>query len=169
MVFNIFNTIFVRYNMSNKNIKTGQFENLHGMSKTKIYGVWLSMRERCTSTNHPSYKNYGGRGIKVCDEWMNDFITFYNFAIQNGYVENLTLDRINNDKGYSPDNCRFITRKEQNRNYRKNHNITYKGETLCLSDMADKYGINRGTVLYRIRHGKTLDEIFCKTDKRFKK
>jgi hypothetical protein len=155
--------------MSNKNTKTGKFENQHGMSKSKIYYVWLSMRERCTKQSNQSYKNYGGRGIKVCDEWMNDFMKFYNFAISNGYRENLTLDRIDNNKNYTPDNCRFITRKEQNRNYRKNHNITYNGETLCLSDMADKYGINRATVLYRIKNGKTLDEVFNKTDKRFKK
>ena len=116
------------------------------------------MKERCNNKNNKSYKNYGGRGIKVCKEWSENFMSFYNWSINNGYKEGLTIDRINNDGNYEPSNCRWITRKEQNRNYRKNHLLTYKGETLCLADIADKYGINRGTLLYRLKKGKTIEE-----------
>jgi hypothetical protein len=151
-----------------KNSSTGQFEKKHGLSKSKIYHVWLSMRERCNSEKHKSYKNYGAKGIKVCEEWENSFLSFYNFSISNGYKEGLTIDRINSKLGYYPENCRFVTVKEQNRNYGRNHMITYKDETLCLSDMADKYNINRATVLFRLKSGKTLDEVFSKEDKRFK-
>jgi hypothetical protein len=152
-----------------KNTKTGRFEKKHGMSKTKIYHVWLSMRERCSKKSNKSYKNYGEKGIKVCKEWDDNFMVFYDFAISNGYKDGLTIDRINSNKGYEPSNCRFITTKEQNRNYSRNHMITYNNETLCLSDMADKYGISRSTVLFRIKSGKELDEVFSKEDKRFKK
>lgn len=151
-----------------KSLTTGKFEKKHGLSKSKIYYVWLSMRERCDNEKNKSYKNYGAKGIKVCEEWSNSFISFYNFSTSNGYKEGLTIDRINSNLGYYPENCRFITIKEQNRNYSRNHMITYNNETLCLSDMADKYNVNRGTVLFRLKKGKTLDEVFSKTDNRYK-
>ena len=151
-----------------KSLKTGKFEKKHGMSDSKIYGVWLSMRERCNNEKNKSYKNYGAKGIKVCKEWQESFLPFYNFSISNGYKEGLTIDRIDSKLGYYPENCRFVTVSEQNRNYSRNHLITYKNETLCLSDMADKYGVNRGTVLFRLKNGKTLDEVFSKTDNRYK-
>ena len=152
-----------------KNQDTGRFEKKHGLSKSKIYHVWLSMRERCNSKKNKSYKNYGAKGIKVCEEWENSFLCFYNFSISNGYKEGLTIDRIDSNLGYYPENCRFVTVKEQNRNYGRNRLITYNGETLCVSDMADKYKVNRGTVLFRLKNGKSLDEVFSTEDKRFKK
>lgn len=151
-----------------KNSTTGKFEKKHGLSKSKIYYVWLSMRERCNNKKHKSYKNYGAKGIKVCEDWNNSFMSFYNFSISNGYKEGLTIDRIDSNLGYYPDNCRFITVSEQNRNYSRNHLITYKNETLCLSDMADKYNVNRATVLFRLKNGKTLDEVFSNKDNRYK-
>lgn len=151
-----------------KNSTTGKFQKKHGLSKSKLYHVWLSMRERCTKQGHKSYKNYGAKGIKVCKEWDSSFERFLDFANSNGYKEGLTIDRVDTALGYSPDNCRFITTREQNRNYSRNHMITYKGETMCLSDMADKYGVHRATVLFRIKSGKTLDEAFSPNDKRFK-
>jgi len=151
-----------------KNSDTGKFEKKHGLSKSKIYHVWLSMKERCNKENNKSYKNYGAKGIKVCEEWNNSFSSFYDFSISNGYKEGLSIDRINSDLGYYPENCRFVTAKEQNRNYSRNHMITYNNETLCLSDMADKYNVKRCTVLFRLKSGKNLDEVFSKIDKRFK-
>jgi hypothetical protein len=147
-----------------KDLKSGKFNKQHGLSKSRIYSTWLSMRERCNNKNNKSYKNYGAKGIKVCDDWQNDFVKFYEFALQNGYKDNLTIDRIDSKLGYYPENCRFMTISEQNRNYSRNHLITYKGETLCLSDMADKYGVNRGTVLFRIKQGKPLDIVFSSKD-----
>jgi len=82
----------------------------HGLSRLPLYAVWNGMHYRCESTNSPAYKHYGGRGISVCEEW-GDVITFYSWAIRNGYKKGLTIDRINNDGNYEPGNCRFADRK----------------------------------------------------------
>lgn len=148
---------------------SGRFIERHGMKKTRLYYIWSSMKERCYNPHNKRYKNYGGRGISVCIEWVNSFIDFKDWAFGNGYEDNLTIDRIDNDGNYCPKNCRWITRKEQNRNYSRNHKITYNGETLCLADMADKYGVKRTTVLFRIKSGKPLDVVFSRKDFRYGK
>lgn len=94
----------------------------HNMSYSKLYKVWQGMKTRCYNKNFIYYKNYGGRGITICNEWKNKFQTFYNWAINNGYEKGLTIDRINNNGNYEPSNCRWITRAEQNRNQRKTKN-----------------------------------------------
>lgn len=90
----------------------------HGLRHHKLYGVWRSMKERCTLKTHKAWRDYGGRGIKVCDEWLNDFQCFYDWATKNGYKEGLTIDRIDNDSGYYPRNCRWVTMAVQNKNRR---------------------------------------------------
>lgn len=118
-----------------------------------LYSRWKAMKQRCYNPKHTYYKNYGARGISVCDEWKDNFLNFYNWAISTGYREGLTVDRIDNDKGYSPENCRWATKKEQGRNLRTNRPITIGGETKLMCEWAEISGISSANILKRIRRG----------------
>ena len=120
----------------------------HGMTHKRLYAVWCNMRRRCNDEKTPEYKNYGARGIKVYPEWDKDFMTFYMWATANGYDENAkrgecTIDRINVNGDYSPDNCRFVDLMVQGSNKRNNRMITHNGETKTQSEWARFYGKNR--------------------------
>lgn len=110
------------------------FKKKHGKYNTRLNIIWCKMKQRCYNKNNDAYKNYGGRGIVICEEWVNDFMNFYSWAIDNGYSDSLTLDRINNNGNYEPDNCRWATLLEQHNNTRRNHYIEYKGETHTISE-----------------------------------
>lgn len=146
--------------------RTGRFVRKHPPEQDRLYNVWCSMKERCYNAHNKRYGRYGARGISVCDEWKCDFSVFANWAMSHGYKEGLTIDRIDNSGNYCPENCRWATSAQQNRNYSRNHMITYLGETKCLADWADQFGINRTTVLFRIKNGKPLEEVFSNVDGR---
>lgn len=96
----------------------GKAHTTHGMSNKRIYRIWQAMRNRCGNPNKPDYKYYGGRGISVCEEWKNSFEPFYKWAMSNGYNDTLTIDRIDVNGNYEPNNCRWVTMAEQNKNKR---------------------------------------------------
>ena len=121
----------------------------HGMCNTRLYRIWSDMKDRCTNPNNTKYSCYGGRGIAVCDNW-HEFSAFKNWALSNGYDDNLTLDRIDTDGNYEPSNCRFLTIQRQQYNKRTNHLITYNGKTQTLTEWADERGIKRNTLDARI-------------------
>lgn len=129
----------------------------HGLSNGRIYRIYALIKQRCNDKNCKAYKNYGGRGITICEDWENDFISFYNWAISNGYDDSLTLDRIDNNKGYSPENCRWANRYIQSNNRRNNILITYKGETKTIPQFARDYGIEISTLRSRIYRGWSVE------------
>lgn len=124
----------------------------HKKTNTRLYRIWSRMKACCYNKNVKGYKNYGGRGIKVCDEWLNDFMSFYNWAINNGYKEDLTIDRIDVNSDYCPNNCRWTTKVEQQRNTTKNIFITYSGETHCLKEWSEILNIDYSKLHKRIHY-----------------
>lgn len=131
----------------------------HGEEGTRLYKIWQQMKYRCSnspSNNH--YDNYAARGITVCDEWANDYSTFAEWARQNGYSDELTIDRIDVNGNYEPSNCRWATMAEQNRNKTTTFYVTIDGETKCLKDWAREFGIKYSTVQMRIERGWKVED-----------
>lgn len=122
----------------------------HGQSDTRMYSIWCGMKQRCNGINTSSYKEYGGRGILVCAEWLNSFETFKKWAIENGYTDVLSIDRINNDGNYSSDNCRWAADKEQCRNRRSNRILTNNGIAKTVAEWSEETGIKSNTIRRRI-------------------
>lgn len=130
----------------------------HGLVKTRIYRIWANMKTRCHNPNATRYSSWGGRGIKVCDEWLNDFKAFYDWAMSHGYEEHLTIDRIDNNKGYSPDNCRWVSYYTQNRNKLNVPIYDYNGITFTQSDVFTLFGIKRTTFQARLKRGLSVKQ-----------
>ena len=131
----------------------------HYKTNTRLYTIWRGIKKRCLNKNLKGFYRYGGRGISVCKEWEKDFISFYNWAIQNGYKDNLTIDRINNDGNYEPNNCRWVTMEEQSQNTCKVINLTYNFHTYSISKWARLLGISRHTLYARYKRGLNVEEI----------
>lgn len=129
----------------------------HGLSHHPIYNSWCNMKQRCYNPNNHRYRYYGARGITICDEWLNDFTAFYIWSINNGWEEGLSIDRIDNDKGYSPDNCRWADNKTQANNRSDNVYISINGETHTISEWCDYYEIENKCMVYQ-RRVKGVDE-----------
>lgn len=121
------------YNEETKH-KIGLANTTHGLRGNPIYSLWHSMKQRCYYCKSISYKNYGARGIKICSEWKDSFIDFYNWCIKNGYKKGLTIDRINVNGNYCPSNCKFSTNSEQQNNKRNSHFLIYQGEKKTIKE-----------------------------------
>lgn len=137
---------------------------VHNLSKTRIYRIYKKMIRRCYTEDDPAYPNYGGRGIKVCDEWKESVESFAEWALQNGYDDSLSIDRINNDGDYCPENCRWANSKTQSNNRRSNIKITIFGETKNMKEWCDIFNIPRTRVSARIKRGWTPEEAILYID-----
>lgn len=136
----------------------------HGMRKSRLYSIWVNMRDRCYREKSIKYHSYGAKGIAVCNEWLgaDGFENFAKWAVPNGYADNLTLDRIDGTKGYSPDNCRWVTYKKQANNTKANIMIEHNGETHTMHEWSDILGLNyqrfhRALRIYNMPFDKAVD------------
>ena len=122
----------------------------HGDSKERLYRIWADIKTRCYNKQSHNYHKYGQRGIKMCNEWYENYEAFRDWAMANGYAADLTIDRINFNGNYCPENCRWVSQKVQQNNRRNNHIITYGGETLTVSQWNEKLGFSRGLLSQRL-------------------
>lgn len=123
----------------------------YGLSNTRLNRIWRGFRQRCYNPNQPDFKYYGGRGITVCPEWKDDFKAFYDWAMSNGYQDNLTLDRIDCNGNYEPSNCRWVTMKVQTNNKRCNIRVVVDGKEMSLKELSKVTGIKYTTLYMRYR------------------
>jgi hypothetical protein len=132
----------------------------HGKRHTKIYSIWCHIKGRCYNQNRDNYKYYGAKGIKVCDEWRDNFISFYEWAMSHGYKDGLEIDRIDNKKDYCPENCRFATRKMQVRNRSNTLYVQFNGKTVRFFELCEKFNVNYKSAHGKYKGGVPLREIF---------
>lgn len=131
----------------------------HGLTKTRLHRIWSGIKNRCYNSKDKHYKYYGKRGILMCDEWKNDFMTFRKWALENGYEENLSIDRIDVNGNYEPPNCRWATNKTQQNNKTDNVKIEYNGETHTVAEWSEQLGICYETLYSRLSYGWTTEEV----------
>lgn len=141
--------------------KGRQNRKTHGMSESPEFRIWLHLKDRCLNKNDKQYKNYGGRGIKVCKEWLNSFEVFYADMGKRPSKKH-SIDRRNNDGNYCPENCWWVLPKVQSRNTRRNRMLTYKGETLCMIEWAERLNINYKNLWNRLNKGWNIEKAFTK-------
>lgn len=131
----------------------------HGKSQTRLHRIWRGMKQRCFNPNNTAYEDYGGRGITVCDEWKDDFQTFHDWAMANGYAEDLEIDRMDNDGNYEPSNCRWTTRERQANNRRTNAKLTLNNETHTIAEWTKITGLSKATIDGRLKRGWTIERV----------
>lgn len=129
---------------------------------TRLYEIWQGMKRRCYKETEPCYERYGGRGIRICDEWLNDFVAFHDWAVENGYEDNLTIDRIDVNGNYEPSNCRWATTQEQSLNRRSNINIRIGNATKTLSEWCKIFEVDYKKVNARYKRNgfESIDRLF---------
>ena len=131
---------------------------IHNEWKTRLFGIWTGIKNRTSNPNVESFGRYGGRGIAICDEWKESYDAFRRWAISHGYQDNLSIDRINPDGDYTPDNCRWVTVKEQANNRRSNRYITYNNPTLTLMQWSEVTGLHWSTIRGRLNRGWSVED-----------
>lgn len=142
----------------------------HGLRDTRLFSIWCNMKNRCYNPNSTFFQHYGGRGITVCDEWQHDFLAFYDWAMSNGYSDDLSIDRIDVNGNYEPSNCRWATSKEQGVNRRNNKTFVVNGKEKPLVALCKEYNINYSTVQDRLKRGWQIEKaLSCPVDSRFRK
>lgn len=147
----------------NKNKAISESHIAHGDSKSRLYNIWTGIKTRCRNPNCASFVNYGARGIDLCAEW-DDYSRFMSWAIHNGYNDELSIDRIDNQTGYCPSNCRWVTRHVQSNNKRNNRLFTINGVTRTLKEWAVEYGMNYKLVHRRIQSGWDIQRALKQTN-----
>ncbi len=148
----------------------GKRTSTHGKSGHPLFESWIGMRNRCYWAKHNRFEHYGGKGIRVCDNWRDDFEAFYKWGISNGWKKGLQIDRISNDGDYCPENCRFLNRKQQSRNRTSNIKLTINGVTKIAIEWAEEVGVHPTTIHKRLRKGYSHQEaVFGKIRKFLKK
>lgn len=130
----------------------------HGGTDSRMYRVWCAIKARCLNKNTVAYKDYGARGITICDDWKSSYESFRDWALCNGYQEKLSIDRIDNNQGYSPENCRWVDAKAQANNRRSNRIYEIDGETHNLTEWANLRGVNPKTLYSRMYSGMSFEE-----------
>lgn len=138
----------------------------HGKRHSRLYGIWCNMKQRCYNPNSDRYKYYGGKGVTICDEWLHDFSPFHEWAVSNGYADNLSIDRIDVNGPYSPTNCRWTNQTEQVANRTNTVRIEYHGVTKPLAEWCRELGVNYKTAHAKLKNGETPEMIFGGTKER---
>lgn len=149
----------LRKDKSNKNRISTHNDLASGQTERRLRSIFNGMIQRCENKRRKAYKDYGGRGIKVCSEWRNDFASFCEWSVANGYADNLSIDRIDGNGDYSPQNCRWATSLQQNNNRKDNRTIRFNGETHTVSEWSRIVNIGKETIKYRLNSGWPINEV----------
>lgn len=138
---------------------------MHGLSSTRLHSIYAGMKARCRYSSQDNSYRYHDRGIRICDEWLNDFRAFYDWAMDSGYRDDLSIDRIDNDGDYCPENCRWITHQEQMNNCSINRHFTYNGETHTVAEWARITGISKNYIYGGLSRGWSFEDIILRKPK----
>ena len=137
--------------------------------RASLRKIWGGMKKRCYDKSSKDYKNYGAKGVRICDEWLNDFESFYHWALAHGYKRGLTIDRICNSRGYSPGNCRWVTRKAQGFNKSTNTLLEARGRIQTLTQWCNEVGIRDDTLVRRLQAGWSVEDAIFKPVKPYRR
>lgn len=152
-----------------RTISCGCARKTHDMTNTRVYNIWRGIKGRCNNQNSTSYKNYGKRNITICEEWKNSFEQFYEWAINHGYKENLSIDRINNEGNYEPSNCRWVSSKMQSNNRRTNKHLSYCGEKHTITEWSELLGGEKSLIRGRLKMGWSLEKALSTPVRKYRK